>query len=449
MSAPAASTAPSRPLTGRQRPARVVDVELARPLEPIAAELPDGRRYDEAWLVVHLFEEPIGLVPVSLAGGRADVRAQAAAVRHACGDLVGERARLAGVPAAPLLAGTGVELAGEAPFLRRHRAVRPDGPEITVVLCTRNRPDDLRRALASLERQSYPRFGVLVVDNAPSDERTAELVTQYAGSARRVQYVREPRPGLSWARNRALTEVATPVVAWLDDDEEADRHWLAEIACAFAENPRAVAVSGSVVPAELETQPQLWFEQYGGHTKGRGFRPADFHGPDPDGQSALYPLPSFGVGANMAFAKDALVAVGGFDPALGAGTATLGGEDTLVFTQLLLRGGLVLYRPSALTRHYHRPDYDALARQMTGYGVGLTAYYASLLRSDWRLAVPLLRLAPRALRDTFGPGGRRLSGVPDSFPAELLRRKTRGMLAGPFAYLRARRRARALGGGRS
>jgi len=313
-------------------------------------------------------------------------------------------------------------------------------------VCTRNRPDDLLRALASLESQSYPRFGVLVVDNAPSDDRTAELVARYAG--RRVQYVREPRPGLSWARNRALTEVTTPVVSWLDDDEEADRHWLAEIACAFADNPGAVAVSGSVVPAELETAAQLWFEQYGGHTKGRGFRPADFVGPNPGGQSALYPLPSFGVGANMAFAKAALFAVGGFDPALGAGTATLGGEDTLVFTQLLLRGGLVLYRPSALTRHYHRPDYDALARQMTGYGVGLTAYYASLLRTDWRLALPLLRLAPRALRDAFGPGGRRLGGVPESFPAELLRRKNRGMLTGPFAYVRARRRARALCGGR-
>ena len=138
--------------------------------------------------------------------------------------------------------------------------------------------------------------------------------------------------------------------------------------------------------------------------------------------------------------------MGGFDPALGAGARTLGGEDTLVFSQLLLAGGLTLYRPSALTKHYHRPDVEALARQMTGYGVGLTAYYAGLLRSDWRLAGPLLRLAPRAFRDTFGRSGSRLSSVPTTFPPKLLRRKTIGMLSGPYAYVRSRLRARELGG---
>jgi hypothetical protein len=146
----------------------------------------------------------------------------------------------------------------------------------------------------------------------------------------------------------------------------------------------------------------------------------------------------------MAFDVEVLRSLGGFDTALGAGTATLGGEDTLIFTQILLRGGLIAYRPSALTRHFHRPDYSSLARQMRGYGIGLTAYYAALLRGNWRLILPLVRLAPRALRDSFGSTGDGMAGVPASFPRELLRIKSKGMLAGPLAYGRARRRASGL-----
>jgi hypothetical protein len=95
-----------------------------------------------------------------------------------------------------------------------------------------------------------------------------------------------------------------------------------------------------------------------------------------------------------------------------------------------------------MTRHYHRADYAALVKQMRGYGIGLTAYYASLLRSDWRLVGRLVRLAPKALRDTSRGGEAR--DVPTSFPQELLRVKTQGILRGPWAYVRARRAARRL-----
>ncbi len=176
--------------------------------------------------------------------------------------------------------------------------------------------------------------------------------------------------------------------------------------------------------------------------------PDVFGGPTDHRQSPLYPLPAFGVGANMAFRVASLKAIGGFDTALGAGTATLGGEDTLAFTRILLGGGSIAYRPTALTRHFHRTDYASLAHQMRGYGSGLTAYYAALLRFDWKLAGPMVRLAPKALRDVFGKNGKAVAGLPASFPRDLLRLKTKGMLTGPFVYARARRRARAIGLGK-
>jgi glycosyltransferase involved in cell wall biosynthesis len=430
-----------------EHPAFVVDLDLAQPVVAISSTRPDGRCYRAVWLVVRVFEEPVGLVAVDFTDGTASVAAQCRAIEADCGAVVRERASAAGVSAAPMLSGLGLSETVEPAFLAEHNRWRADGPEIAVVICTRNRPTDIARALDSLGAQSYSRYRVLVVDNAPPDSRTADVVRSRSALDERISYTMEPRPGLSWARNHALTLIDEPVVAWLDDDEVADKHWLMEIAAAFCMTPDAAAVSGSVVPAELETQAQLWFEQYGGHTKGRGFTGAIFDGRAMVGQSPLYPLPAFGAGANMAFPTQTLKDLGGFDTALGAGTKTLGGEDTLVFSQILLGGGTVVYRPSALTRHFHRPDYAALARQMTGYGIGLTAYYSSLVRYDWKLMLPLARLVPTAFRDTFRPDGDRLASVPASFPRELLSLKNRGMIKGPIAYFQARRVARRLSKG--
>ena len=446
---PARSSAVPRPRTAPRtccephgaHVAVVEDLELSRPVRDVVTA--SGAR--SAWLVVRVFAEPVGLVTVPLTAGRAAAADVLDAVLAGCGPVAVQRVRAAGGDVRDVVEGRGTTVPRTPPFLARHARTAVTGPDVTVVVCTRERPDDLRRALESLRAQSSRRFEVLVVDNAPAGTATRDVVADVAAGGapgRGLRYVVEPRPGLSWARNHALRVVTTPVVAWLDDDETADVHWVAELAGAFADDPGAAAVAGCVVPAELRTQAQLWFEEYGGHTKGRGFAPDVFTATGP--QHPMYPLPPFGAGANMAFAVEWLRAVGGFDVALGAGTATCGGEDTLAFSEVLLAGGRVLYRPTALTRHYHRPDHAALAAQMRGYGVGLTAYYAALVRRDPRRLGALLRLAPRALRDVTAPGGGAGRELPDDFPAALLRLKTRAMLLGPLAYVRALSRARAL-----
>ncbi|HEX2284489.1 MAG TPA: glycosyltransferase, partial [Mycobacterium sp.] len=267
-------------------------------------------------------------------------------------------------------------------------------------------------------------------------------VERFRSCFAQLDYVVEPTPGLSHARNRAVDTISTEVVAWIDDDETADENWLAEIVETFRLHPDAAAVSGSIVPAELEAWPQWWFEKYGGHRKGRGFAKVVFPHGDTGSQSPLYPLPAYGAGANMALRSDVLAELGGFDYGLGAGTATFGGEDTLVFTQLLLSGHTVVYQPAAMTRHFHRRGLGELQRQMFGYGVGLTAYYAALLRWNWRLLLPLLRLLPRAVADVVGGTTSAVTAdLPDDFPTGLRRLKLRGMLLGPVAYVRARRAA--------
>ncbi|MDT5032854.1 MAG: hypothetical protein QOC94_3025 [Actinoplanes sp.] len=432
-------TPPAAVATGAVRPAAVLDLDLCDPLPTVAAIAPDGVRVERAWVLVRLFTEPIGtlLVDVPETGLRPGDLAAAADV--ALGAALRPRLAELGLSALPI---DGITPATEPAFLARRREVLATAPPITVVICTRERPGALARALDSVLAQDYPRFRVLVVDNAPATGATADVV-RAATRCGPVQYLVEPRGGLSFARNAAVAAAPGEILAWLDDDEYADPTWLAEVARALADHPEADVVSGVIVPAELETQAQLWFEQFGGHSKGRGFRPDVFGPASAHRQSPLYPLPPFGTGANMTFRAGVIERIGGWDTALGAGTPSAGSEDTLAFTQVLLGGGTIVYQPSALTHHYHRRDLDGLRRQMAGYGSGLTAAYTSLLLRRPGLLWPLLKLAPGALRDLTSSASLRVSTLRDDFPRELLKANRRGMIAGPRAYLRGRRAARA------
>jgi glycosyltransferase involved in cell wall biosynthesis len=422
----AAGAAPS---TGDRKPALVTDFDTTDSVDDFVGRLVGLDQYRYVWALVRCGGRPVGIV---------EARADEREVRDRLNRFV-----LGLMEASPLPAfqDDAVYSAGAA------AGDAADPGEVTVVICTRERPDDLARAIESLKAQSQSGFRVLVVDNAPTSDATAKVVAGLRDGDLRLDYVVEPTPGLSWARNCALDHVDTDIVAWIDDDEVADENWIAEVTRALGSVPDAAAVSGSVIPAELETWAQWWFEQYGGHTKGRGFTGAVFVGTDADGQSPLYPLPAFGAGANMAFRTSALSAMGGFDVGLGAGTPTQGGEDTLMFSQLLLTGHTVVYHPAALTRHFHRREAGDLEKQMFGYGVGLTAFYTALLRWNWRLLLPLIRLAPRGVIDmSGGRSSAATTGLPDEFPPGLLRLKRRGLLLGPVSYVRARRRARRGGG---
>ena len=140
----------------------------------------------------------------------------------------------------------------------------------------------------------------------------------------------------------------------------------------------------------------------------------------------------------MAFRASALARIGGFDACLGAGSPCMGAEDTRAFTDLLCSGGTVVYQPTAVTRHLHRRSVEELRRQMFGYGVGLTAFYTSLVLTRPRCLPALIRLLPTVYRDMFGSESLRSGGLPLTFPSELRRANRRGLLVGPVSYLRAR-----------
>jgi glycosyltransferase involved in cell wall biosynthesis len=302
--------------------------------------------------------------------------------------------------------------------------------------------------LAALGAQTDPDFDVLVVDNAPEEDVETRAVIDSTTLAR-CSYVHEPTPGLSHARNRGLAEVRTQYLAWLDDDELADDSFVHWVKRGFTHPSRPDAVCGVMLPAELVTEAQVRFEQYGGFNKGRGLDPVVLRAGTETVRSPLYPIPNFGAGGNMAFRTAALRDVGGFDPFLGAGTLTHGGEETKALADLLRKGSAVLYWPPAITWHYHRRTMEELEKQFYGYAAGLPAFYMSMLRTSPSAGLSIFGLVPRGVADIFSQRGRGRTGdLPEGFPPALLRASRRGLLRGGGLYLREARRQRRRAGDR-
>ncbi len=418
-------------------PCLTVDLDVADPIPDIAGSSP-SEEVRCMWALVRMQTEPVGILMMAVPPEGVRRHQLVDGLTQVFGPELRARSEAVGANWPRVDGDAPIETARPSIFLTSRQDVLSHGLPFTVVVCTREQPRGLERCLASLVRQSYPCFSILVVDNAPTTDCSQSVVARLRAGALPIDYVVEPRPGLAWARNRAIQTVREGILAWIDDDEVADEFWLAELARGFVEHSGVDAVSGIMLPAELRTSAQVWFEQYGGHHKHRGFDSITFSPRAGLRQSPLYPLPPFGTGGNMAFRREALVQLGGFDTALGAGTLSKGAEDTRAFTDLLLDGGTVVYQPTAVTHHFHRETRAELRRQMFGYGAGLTAYYTSLLLSRPGCARELIGLVPTFVRDMAGPASLRTGQLPSGFPSELRWANRWGMASGPFRYLGAR-----------
>ncbi|MEU1177293.1 glycosyltransferase [Streptomyces sp. NPDC005820] len=265
----------------------------------------------------------------------------------------------------------------------------------TVVVATRERSEQLAHALDSLLAQDHPDFEIVVVDNAPLTDATRDLVERKY--AERVRYVTEPVPGLAVAHNTGVAAAHGEVIAFTDDDVVADPRWLTELTSPFAADPGLGCATGLILPARLRTPAQVLLESHGGFAK--GFAPRTYDPADPPADEPLFPFTAgrFGSGANMAFRTDVLRAVGGFDPATGAGTPARGGDDLYGFVRVLAEGHRLHYTPYALVWHHHRETWHDLETQAYGYGAGLTAYLTAVLVNRPTLLPGFLARLPRGV----------------------------------------------------
>jgi hypothetical protein len=317
---------------------------------------------------------------------------------------------------------------------RVRNALNESGPPLDVVIPTRNRPDRVAECVDSILASGYERVRVIVVDNDPSGPETADLVAGRTDWAKRVQYVYERRAGSSLARNRGIEHATADLVAFVDDDVTVDPGWPAGLVAAFLEEPEAGCVTGPIVAAELNTRAQMWIEEYGGFSKGfvrRVFDPFD----SPD-EVPLFPYAAgtYGSGANMAFRRETIIDVHGFDPALGIGTAARGGEDLAAFAGALLSGRRLVYEPRMMVRHRHHPTYEKLRQVILGYGVGLGAYLAKTAYDRPSTLLEVARRVPPGLAYLLSPESPKNAHKTAGYPRELTLRELAGLAWGPFAY---------------
>ncbi|RAU82367.1 glycosyltransferase family 2 protein [Pontibacter arcticus] len=304
-------------------------------------------------------------------------------------------------------------------------------PGATIAVCTRDRPDDLERCLEALMR--LPDLGqeFLIIDNCPSTDATQKLVAAYP----RVRYVREDRPGLNVARNRAMREASNEIVAFTDDDATPDAGWLKAILLNFS-YPLVQCVTGLTMPLELETEAQETFEKF--TPFGRGFRRI-LHS-----ENTLNPLATgrIGAGANMALRKSICHEVGFFDEALDAGTPTHSGGDHEIFTRILVAGYTIIYEPAALSWHRHRRSMQELESTLYGYGVGVYALLTRhlLINKEWGVfKIAFNWFWYSQLKSLV----KALLKRPGAIPAPLILAELKGCLAGPGLYFKSRKKLKA------
>ena len=229
----------------------------------------------------------------------------------------------------------------EAPFAPEAQAA---WPTVSVVVCAYNAADTLDDCLSSLQRLRYPSYEVILVDDGSKDD-TAAIAARYPA----VRLIRTANNGLSTARNVGLAAATGSIVAYTDADVRADEDWLAYLVQPFLTS-NVVAVGGpNVVPEDDPWVAQCVARAPGGPT----------HVLFDDRRAEHVP------GCNMAMRRDALVAIGGFNPIY-----LRAGDDVDVCWRLQSAGGDIGFAPAALVWHHHRPSVRAFWRQQVGYGEG-------------------------------------------------------------------------------
>lgn len=236
------------------------------------------------------------------------------------------------------------------------------GPRIALVVCTRDRADRLPACLDAIRRLD-PRvpWELVLVDNGSRDD-TVRLLGAFAPSAPfPVRIAHEPRPGLARARNAGVAAARAPLLAFVDDDCYPAPDFLDRWVDAFADAALGYGTGRILLfdPADAPITVRV--------------------------DATPYALPAGGLvlpgqvqGANMAFRREALAAIGGFDPALGPGTP-FNCEDLDVASRASQAGWAGGYFPAPLVHHHHRRRAADVPGLVRSYDRGKGAYFAGLL----------------------------------------------------------------------
>jgi glycosyltransferase involved in cell wall biosynthesis len=234
--------------------------------------------------------------------------------------------------------------------------------DVSLIIATRNRCQQLACCLDSVRRIEFEwPWELIVVDNGSSDA-TAEVIQQFRDKTPvPVRYVLEPEPGLGNAHNAGVDVARGEILAFTDDDCYPETDFLRRVWCAFTD-PSIGYIAGRITLHDPADYPMTTIEITTPYT----FQPR-----------CLVSAGTFG-GANMAFRRQVLIEIGGFDPLFGPG-APFNAEDLDAAARASAIGWKGEYHPEVIVRHHHGRKAPDIPRLVKSYGIGTGAYQMKLL----------------------------------------------------------------------
>jgi glycosyltransferase involved in cell wall biosynthesis/GT2 family glycosyltransferase len=228
--------------------------------------------------------------------------------------------------------------------------IREKQIKVSVVICTYNRAELLTESIKSIAAQDYPAsaFEIIVVDNNSTDG-TSEITESLAASSTvSIRYVFEERQGLSFARNTGIHTAHGEIVAFIDDDIDADRGWLAAIVGAFTD-PSIACAGGPIRPIWAGARPEWLTKDLESYLTISEF--------DSARKAGEFIWPETPWGANISFRKSAFATVGLFPANLGRnGSCLLSGEEVNLCKRIFDAGQRIAFAPEAVIHHKIAPE---------------------------------------------------------------------------------------------
>ena len=264
---------------------------------------------------------------------------------------------------------------------------------VSVIVCTYNRATLLPRVIHQLCAQHYPQdsFEIIIVDNASTDDTPQVFQRTAHGLSLPPRYIREDRPGVTFARNRGAAEARYPYLAYLDDDCTVGNDWLSQITSGFGVADQVSVVAGRVALAFDDQKIPTWL----GPASKRWLAEFSF----PGSQPRLLDDPSYICEGNMAIRKDAWESVGGFLGMDQFSSPHMAAQEIVyLLEQIKAQSGKVAFVPGALANHHTLlPTRQQILTRAYFHGVSSSILNYLLKGFSWASAISRTLISTAAM----------------------------------------------------
>lgn len=266
--------------------------------------------------------------------------------------------------------------------------------KVSVIICTYNRSAFLEKCIKSIlsNKFSEKSYEILIIDNNSVDQ-TKEIVHQFIKGKSNIKYIKEEQVGLSFARNRGITEAKGNIVAFIDDDVEVNSNYINSIVQFSEKYPDEVCISGKVIPVWNFQKPSWFSTEFasivGETTYGANVRILNYR---------EYPI-----GCNMIFKKDIFNEIGLFNTELGIkGDQLYLGEEVEICDRILKLGKKIYYLPDAFVYHSvheNKVNTEYISKRLSLEGDSIAQWHYETKTKLGMLIHYIIRLGVLYLRD--------------------------------------------------